>query len=828
MEGLCHFFYTLQVIKFAMRYLLLFLTAAITVALCYILDTRTVLPAPLGRLLAPQQGFWQNAEPSDADFSADLHFNKLEGNATVYFDERLVPHIFAEKENDAYFVQGFLHAKFRLWQMELQTLSAAGRISEIVGDVALDHDREFRSLGMVYAAEIWEKEMEKDAPIKQACDAYTAGVNAYITTLNSSNLPLEYKLLGYEPELWSNLKTGLFLKYMAYDLAAHENDFEMTNALAFFKKSDFNALFPSLQDSLDPIIPKGTVFSPPAVVPVAPKDADSVYFHQTDTATAVENTKPEKANGSNNWAVSGSKTKSGAPILCNDPHLGLNLPSLWYEIQLSVPGFNAYGASFPGSPGVIIGFNDSCAFGFTNGGRDVRDYYEIIFKNQSKTSYWYDSSWKPTSFRIEKIKIAGKPDFIDTVAYTVFGPVMYDNNFSGKRNTGSKNYAVRWTAHDPSNEMRLFYDLNHAKNYNDYLQAAPYLKTPGQNCVFAAKNGDIAIRTQGNFPAKWKGQGDFIMPGTDSRYAWQGMIPQNEIPFQYNPERGFVSSANQRPVDSTYPYYLGRDYPTPRGLIINRKLSAMQQITPKDMMLLQTDNYNVFAEMAVPVILKNLRMAELSDEEKAYAGLLQNWNYRSETDAKGPTVFDLAWKYFSDTVYFDEYANAPEFTERPLESTLLEGIIRDSAFRFVDDIRTNELETLPEMVTRAFKKAVVDIKKADKENRLAWGKYKDTRVNHLLRLPAFSQLHVPIGGGTNIINATTETHGPSWRMIVSLTPETEAYGIYPGGQSGNPGSRFYDNAISKWAAGEYYSLWMMKPSEQKDQRVKWKMQFSKS
>jgi penicillin amidase len=221
-------------------------------------------------------------------------------------------------------------------------------------------------------------------------------------------------------------------------------------------------------------------------------------------------------------------------------------------------------------------------------------------------------------------------------------------------------------------------------------------------------------------------------------------------------------------------------------------------------------------------------MAELADEEKAYAGLLQNWNFRSEADAKGPTVFDLAWKYFSDTVYFDEYANAPEFTERPLESTLLEGIIRDSAFRFVDDIRTNELETLPEMVTRAFKKAVVDITKADKENRLAWGKYKDTRVNHLLRLPAFSRLHVPIGGGKNIINATTEAHGPSWRMIVSLTPETEAYGIYPGGQSGNPGSRFYDNAISKWAAGEYYSLWMMKPSEQKDQRVKWKMQFSKS
>lgn len=809
-----------------MRIVLFILSAAITAALCYLLNTRVLLKAPLGKLLSPQEGIWQNAEPATENFSADLHFSDLAGKVDVYFDDRLVPHVFAEQENDAYFVQGFLHAKFRLWQMELQTLSAAGRASEIVGDIALNHDREFRRLGMVYAAENSLEEMEKDETIKKACDAYTAGVNAYIATLTESKLPLEYKLLGYRPEKWSNFKSMLFLKYMSYDLAAHENDFEMTNARSFFSKADFEKLFPVIQDSLDPIIPKGTVFTDPKVKPVIPASADSLYFIK-DTVTAMEAVKPDRENGSNNWAVAASKTKDGAPILCNDPHLGLNLPSLWYEMQLSVPGFNAYGASFPGSPGIIIGFNDSCAFGFTNGGRDVRDYYEIMFKDDSRQEYWFDSAWVKSTFRIERIKINGKPDFIDTVAYTLFGPVMYDKTYSGKRNTGNKNYAVRWTAHDKSNELRLFYMLNHAKNYTDYLAAAPYLKTPGQNCLFAAKNGDIAIRTQGDFPAKWKGQGDFVMPGTDSTYMWQGMIPQDEIPYQYNPERGFVSSANQRPVDSTYPYYLGFDYPSPRGFYINRRLASMQNITPQDMMAMQTDNYNVFAEMANPLLLKHIDITLLNREEKKYADLLQHWNLRNDADSKGATVFEMTWKTFMDTVYKDEYARAPENCKYPFASTLLEGLLRDSIYRFVDDITTPVTETLADMLTSSFKRAVVVLSKAESEGRIEWAKFKDTHISHLLRLPAFSRLHLPVGGGTNIINATRSDHGPSWRMIVNLTPKTEAYGIYPGGQSGNPGSRFYDNAVDQWVAGKYYSLWMMTSQETNDQRIKWKMHFGK-
>lgn len=802
------------------------ISTAITAGLVVTLNTNLLLPAPLGKLLSPQHGIWQNAESSEASFSADFRFPQLKGKVEVFLDDRLVPHIFAENDSDLYFVQGFLHAKFRLWQMELQTHAAAGRASEIVGKIALKHDREFRRLGMVFAAEASLKQMEADPQTKMTCDAYTAGVNAYITSITASTLPLEYKLMGYEPEKWTNLKSALFLKNMSENLAGHDNDFEMTNAKNYFSKEDFSKLYPLHQDALDPIIPRGTVYANPAIALKIPVDVDSVYANKMDLAVTTQEDKPDKSNGSNNWAVSGAKTKSGAPILCNDPHLGLNLPSLWYEMQLHTPRQNVYGATFPGAPAVIIGYNDSCAWGVTNGGRDVRDYYEIKFKDNSRREYWYDGVWKKTTFRYETILIKDSAAYLDTVAYTVFGPVMYDPSFSGGRASNSRYFSVRWKAHDNSNELKTFIQLNKAKNYQDYLSAISNMKTPGQNFAFAAKAGDIAMRTQGEWPAKWNGQGDFIMPGTDSTYQWQGMIPFDETPFQLNPARNFVSSANQDPADSTYPYYLGRGYPLYRGVIINRRLQAMNNITPKDMMTLQTSNYNIFAEMAMPLFLSHINENELISVEKKYLNLLKAWDFENAPYSRGATVFTVLWSNFEKQVYDDDFNGAPSVMLRPYESNLLQGILSDTAYQFLDNITTTQTETLSDDATVAFKNSVLQLEKVDREGRLEWSKYKDTRVNHLTKLEPLSRLHLIIGGGTNCINATKTNHGPSWRMIVSLTQQTEAYGVYPGGQSGNPGSRFYDNFIDQWASGSYYPLWMMAYGEQKDKRVQWKLSFT--
>ncbi len=807
-----------------MRIFLSILTVLVTAALCFILDNKKVLPAPLGKLLSPQHGVWQNADPVNENISADISFPQLKSKVDVYFDERLVPHIFAEDENDAYFVQGLLHAKFRLWQMELQCLAAAGRASEIIGEKAIDHDKEFRRLGMVYAAENTLVEMEKNPAIKAECDAYTAGVNAYIETLTQSSLPIEYKLIGYYPEKWSNLKSALFLKYMSYDLAAHENDFEMTNAKSFFKPEIFHQLFPGQPDSLDPIIPRGTIYSTPSIDVKANGNLDSLEL-SSDSIAIDQLSKPDKENGSNNWAVAGSKTRSGKPILCNDPHLGLNLPSLWFEMQIHTPQFNAYGVSFPGAPSIVIGYNDSCAWGVTNGGRDVRDYYEIQFRDESHKEYLFNHNWEKTNFRIEKIKVAGKPDVTDTVAYTIFGPVMYDRNFGIKRNSTNKSFAVRWKAHDPSNELLTFNLLNRARNYEDYLTAVMNMQTPGQNFAFASKSGDIAMRTQGFFPAKWKEQGDYLMKGTDSTYLWRGIIPQTEVPMQFNPERGFISSANQHPTDSTYPYYLGRDYPTMRGFIINRMLTGMSNINPENMMQMQTSNYNVFAEMAKPALLKYFQKEKFKEKELKYWNIFLQWNLSNDIDSKAATITDILWKNLYESVYQDEYARAPKPIAYPLQTTLLEAMLRDSVYVFSDDISTPSLESWNDMMNVAYRKSLPFLDSLHNAGTLEWAKYKDTRVSHLTKLDAFSRLHLPIGGGSNIINATRDTHGPSWRMIVHLNNETEAYGVYPGGQSGNPGSKFYDQFIDQWAAGKYYKLWMMNASEASSERIIAKMQF---
>ena len=807
-------------------------TAGLVFALNTALPVGNTKTPRLGYFLSPQQGFWQNAEASNTSFSGEVKLEGLKGKADVFIDERLVPHIYAQTDLDAYYVQGYIHAKFRLWQMEFQTYVAAGRLSEIVGPDRLGTDKFFRRLGMVYGAEQTMQRMDKDHEMQATVDAYAEGVNAYIKSLKPDQIPFEYKLLDYKPEPWTPLKTYLFLMYMSYDLTGSgaKSDLKMSNAKDYLGYDQFNELFPNVQDSLDPIIPKGTLFTKPSIVPVAPKGIDAAYLNKTSTTSSAEPPlSPNRNNGSNNWVVSGKKTVSGRPILCNDPHLGLNLPSLWYEVQINTPTHNTYGASFPGSPAVIIGFNDSIAWGVTNAGRDVLDYYEMKFKDTSMQEYWYNGEWKKADLRLETIKVKGHPDVNEYIAITELGPVMYDQHYKSD-SAHPKMLAVKWTANQAGTGLKTFYKLNRAKNLEDYKKAIADWSCPGQNFAFASKSGTIAIKQQGSFVARWNRQGDFIMPGEDSSYQWQGMIPESENPMIVDPERGFVSSANQKSVDSTYPYYLGtaRNFPIYRGIMINRRLAAMNDITTVDMQYLQNENYDVFAEMARPVLLKNIDDAKLSSSEKKYVNILREWNFRNEITAQGATVFNAIWDSLEQVVWKDDFQKAKSSMPWPESSTLLDNLLKNNSYRFADNINTpNKIETVQDDVMEAVKIASVYLEQLEKERKLDWGLIKDTRVNHLLQLPALSKLHIPIGGGRNCVNATTSTHGPSWRMIVQMTDETDAYGVYPGGQSGNPGSKFYDNFIDSWAAGKYFKLlFLSKENAAKNEKMKWHMTFT--
>ena len=798
-----------------MKWLQFIISTAITLVLIWKLNSSIGEIPPLGKLLSPFNGFWQNNENEKKSFK-DLKLTGLKDKVTILLDDNLVPHIFAQNNHDIYFAQGYITAKFRLWQMEFQTHAAAGRVSEIVGEKALEYDLQQRRFGMVYAAENAVKAMEQHPQCVEATQAYTDGVNSWIKQLSEKNLPIEYKLLDYKPEAWTVLKCALLLKYMSYDLAGYSDDFSATNVLNKFGQAATDSLFPNRPFLNDPIIPAGTQWEfTPLTIPTSP----TAIFTSTDTLPEF-NHQPNPDNGSNNWAVSGSKTATGYPILCGDPHLSLNLPSLWFQIQLVTPEMNVSGVSLPGTPTVIIGFNEHIAWSETNVDADVLDWYSVQFKDASQNEYWYNNEWRSTSKKIEVLKVRGGMDVIDTVVYTHHGPIVAESDSGNFFRYIPKGYAMRWLAHDGSNELKTFMLLNHAKNYDDYVNALSWFSCPAQNFVYADADKNIGIWVNGKYPLKWKEQGKYLMDGSKPENDWQEFIPHDHNPHVKNPPRGFVSSANQSPTDSTYPYYLNWRFELlMRGHRINERLSQMTSVTSDSLRLLQFDNRNLIAENVLPVMLNLVDDAALSTEQEHALDLISNWDYYATPGSVAQSIFNQWWRELKFSIWNDELGEKGMLY--PNGDVSIATVVRGINRQWLDNISTPEQETLSDLVNESFAKAVNDLVNTfgGDMNTWVWAELKSTHISHLLRLPAFSRSKVITGGAQLIVNATGSDHGPSWRMIVELGTKPHAFGIYPGGQSGNPGSPFYDNMIDKWASGEQNELLILYSPNETSERI---------
>ena len=484
-----------------MKYVKLILSLILTIGVFYALNTKFGSIPPLGKFLAPNEGVWQNE--TDETTTGLVNISGLTDDVTIQYDEQLIPHIFAKNNNDLYRAQGYITAKHRLWQMEFQTFAAAGRLSEIIGEGALNYDREQRRKGMTFGAENSLEVLKKDSKSLAQLQAYSDGVNAYISELTPEEYPVEYKLLDYKPEAWSIEKTMDLLMYMTDMLCGRDSDFEYTNVLREFGKDRFDMLYPDFYDFDEPVIPTETDWSH---IDVKQTEAPQSKLPMDVITDVME--KPNPHNGSNNWAVGPSKSYSGNPILASDPHLGLNLPSIWFVMQISTPEHSAMGATLPGTLGVIIGFNKDISWGVTNATRDVKDWYKIEFQDETKSKYKYNNTWKNTTVRVEDIRIRGKETYKDSVYYTHHGPVSYDHTFKG--DSEKAGYAMKWAGHIGHNFVDLFLNLNKAKNYDDYRKAIANHVAPAQNFVFASKEGDIALWVQGKFPNKWEGQGKFL------------------------------------------------------------------------------------------------------------------------------------------------------------------------------------------------------------------------------------------------------------------------------------------------------------------------------
>lgn len=769
-----------------MRYVRAILPFILTVAVVYLLNKPLGTIPALGRLLDPVGGFWANAENASEDFNADFSLPHLNSTSTVWFDERLVPHITAGSDYDLYYIQGYIHAYFRLWQMDLQTRAAAGRVSELLGVKALPYDRGQRRKGMVYGAEQKLRAMEGDPRTKTTLDAYRDGINQYISSLKQKDYPVEYKLMGFEPEQWTNIKTALLLMYMADDLTGDTHDISLSYYLRnVLTEEEINFYFPEMLQGSTPVIPAGTAY-PAATLPLpdvpANPWADIDFIEQPADKT-------EEGKGSNNWVVGGQRTQSGKPILCNDPHLGLNLPALWFEVQLTAPGINVYGVSLPGAPGVVIGFNDKISWGFTNNYRDVKDFYAIdVIDNNN---YRFNGKATPFKKRVEVIKVKGQPDYNDTVNYTVHGPLAYDSNFKEPDGV-SLPLAMKWMAHKESNELMSLYLLNRATGYAAYVAAIGYFHCPAQNFIYADVDGNIALWGQGQYINKWKGQGRYIMRGNDSSTLWGELIPVAENPHAYNPPQGFLSSANQDVTDSTYPYWYNGKFSMYRAWRINEALDTITDVKVQDMFRLQNDNHSVLARRILPHLLDVVKPVAAANDE--YMKLLDKWDYNYDATSVAATVFQVWWSILYVDLWEEVFKKSPGGL-LPLPERTMQILIDDkSRFGNAD-----------EKIMTSYNKAVDSLNKLE-SNGLEWYKVKNTTVNHLAKIAPFSYGALKTGGWGNTVNAMKGNHGPSWRMVVEMNDVPTGYGVYPGGQSGNPGSKYYATFLDKWVQGEYYKL----------------------
>ena len=501
-------------------------------------------------------------------------------------------------------------------------------------------------------------------------------------------------------------------------------------------------------------------------------------------------------------------------MLANDPHLGLTLPNIWYEMEIHTPELSVHGVSIPGLPYIVIGFNESIAWGTTNSGQDVLDWYKIKWQDSIRHNYLLNGKQERATLRAEEIKVRGRKSLIDTVRYTYWGPVTSKGDHS--------DMAMKWIAHQRANvnDVAFLQKINKAKNADDYRDAIEAFQYPAQNKVFASVNGDIAISVAGAMPLRQKETGQFIMNGADTQYDWQGFIPFEHAPYIINPKRGYVSSANQAPTDTTYPYQVlgSRVFEDYRGRVINMILDTSDKLTVEDMKALQQNNFNLHAAEILPLLFNALDSADcMTEEEKIYARKLKGWNYEQHRDSISPVLFEIWYDEFEKKM-FDELDTLKVM--HPEDWRIVEMVRDQEQHRFFDVISTaDKEETLKDIVCASFSEMVATFLALNDNDRKNWGSYKASEIPHLARLGPFGVAFMHTSGAKHIVNAMGKSHGPSWRMIVELSNPPKAYVNYPGGQSGNPASPHYADMLSQFFEGNYYEVSLRKdPSSRKPVR----------
>ncbi|MBM4187310.1 MAG: penicillin acylase family protein [Gemmatimonadetes bacterium] len=767
---------------------------------------------PLGPLLDPAGGVWATA--GAAEFrDRTIAFRGLEAPVEAVVDRRGVPHIFAETELDAYRALGYLVARDRLFQLELQTRAAAGTLGELIGAAALPLDRNARALGFGRMAERGLAGLDSADLLVRSIRAYGEGVNAWIDGLRPADLPLEFRLLGKRPTRWSDARSVLLFAQMALTLASNDVSLDKVRVARRVGWAAADALFPVNSPIQEPIQPVGDSLRRMVAAPIAPPGPPDT------TALAIGSRagpRDDDRSGSNNWAVMPRRTAANRTLLAGDPHLQLTLPSIWYQAHLVVPGqFDVQGVTLPGAPWVVIGFNRHIAWSMTNTGADVNDFYrETVDDRDRPTRYRVDGEWRPIELRSETIRgPRGETLAVDTVRFTHRGPM---------RQVGGEWVSMAWVIYGDRVVAAEFLAVARAKTAAEFLEATRGYVAPAQNMLVADRRGTIAIRSTGHYPIRpADGRGDVVRDGSLSANDWQGMVAAEYYPFSLNPERGYLTSANQQPVHpGVNGRYLGADWPSPwRAIRINRLLAADSQVTPESMGRFQTDPISerglAFREVLLGRGSDSARLAGAGPEVKAARALLAEWGGSYARDDRRAVLFEAIMAELNRRTW-DELAPRDSASEdadppaRPSEAVLY-ALTADAASQWWDQVATTQVERRDDIIEASLAAALDSVTRRHgppSGDGWRWGATHQANINHLLRLPALSATGLEVDGGPSTLSPSSGsgTHGASWRMVVELGPMVRAWGVYPGGQSGNPVSKHYRDLLPAWQRGALDTL----------------------
>ncbi len=771
---------------------------------------------PLGSLLDPTTGLWSVSFFGRGLQTQTIHVPGLSAPVTIVRDVTGVPHIYASNYTDGWFALGFVHAQDRLWQMDIQYRAAAGRLSEVLGPSMVSTDEFFRTIGLdriaANAAVAREQAGDFDASVMAA---YTAGVNAYIASLDPPDYPLEFKLLGYAPEPWSTEKSLTEGGLIAWGLMGDFYDLEYNLLVQKFGAAEAQQLFPGYEAGAQyPIQPASVGMSESPILSAAA--AQDILRKASLAGPWIPNF---EGAGSNNWAVAGNRTATGLPLLDADPHLQFQLPAIWYEAEMhtpgfswkgvTYPGFNLRGATFPGIPAFFFGTNGHIAWGETNTGADVNDFFvETLSSNQ--TQYLYGGHWYPVTVYPEPIRVKGGAVVDFQVNATRHGPILTQDG---------QTVSMQSTIVYFSQELRAMLGIDMARNSDEFNASAQFWRVPAQNIIYADNNGphgNIGIRSTGLYPIRANYTGRLPVDGSNASYAWTGFVPFNADPHSWDPASGYVWSNNEVPYPQGYAYggSLGSLFdPGYRARRIHELLARDSNVTLEDMQRFQLDIVDSAAESLVPYVLRSVHPAD-GLEMQAY-DLLSNWTtgtgaYAMAANATAPSLWYFFMNYYVQDTFGDDYAAAGASNLTfPQFDTLENLTINDPTSHWFDNATTGATQNSTVVMAQAFRDAV---------NHLAsllgplpanwlWGAIHFREFDAVSGLSALQRGPYPSSGDgftLNVAAGLVAKGGPSWRQIIDFGNLDDSLSIYPGGQSGNPLSVHYDDfLVGSYLEGRY-------------------------